>query len=396
MMGIMDSSISNETSNHIMKAPQTHLAFYKELGVSPVHQDISDLGQHIDRRRSLYRSLGVLPKLIHKARVLEVAPGSGHNSLFIAACQPTNLTMVEPNPVGVQEIKELYAGFDLQHTMPKLVDSKLEDYQPDDTFDIVICEGWLGSAPHEHDMLAKLGSMVSPGGVLCISLVSPIGLLANILRRLLTVQVTSGIDAQEHISLLKTAFAPHLNTLSDMSRPHEDWVIDNMINPAWYGVCLTPTMTVNVLGDTFDHYGFSPRMISDLRWYKSLYGDNRNFNAAFLDSFYCAAHNLLDHRKQADAQDSTHNRQIEDVCFDLLKKVMAFEFDGAGIEPVLKILETLKPMIQVVSPEMERAIVETQTLLDQTALRPEHIANMDRLTPLFGREMMYTSFTRES
>ena len=396
MTGILDLFILNDASKHIMKAPQTHLAFYEELGVSPVHQDISDLGQHIDRRRSLYRSLGVLPVLINNARVLEVAPGSGHNSLFIAACQPASLTMVEPNPVGVREIKELYAGFELPHTTPKLVDSKLEDYQPDEAFDIVICEGWLGSDPHEHDMLYKLGSMVAPGGVLCVSLVSPIGLLANILRRLLAVRITENVDTQERVLVLKNAYAQHLNTLADMSRPHEDWIIDNMINPAWYGVCLTPAMTVKVLGDTFDHYGFSPRMITDLRWYKSLYGGNSNFNAAFLDSFYGSAHNLLDHREHSNSQDAANNRKIEIACFDLLKSVMAFEFGDAGIAPILAKMDRLKPMIEVVSPAMECAIIETQALLTHPTLSPKDIANMEHLTPLFCREMMYASFTRES
>ena len=392
----MDSYISNDAANHIMKAPQTHLAFYKEFGVSPVHQDISDLDQHIDRRRSLYRSLGVLPVLIRASRVLEVAPGSGHNSLFIAACQPASLTLVEPNPVGLREIKNLYAGFELSHTTPELIDSKLEDYDPDNIFDIVICEGWLGSAPHEHDMLAKLGSMVAPGGVLCVSLVSPIGLLANILRRLLAASVISGKDSVYHVSLLKRAFATHLNTLADMSRPHEDWVIDNMINPAWYGVCLTPAMTVDVLGDTFDHYGFSPRMISDWRWYKSLYGENRNFNARFLDSFYSTAHNLLDYRDQSDLQDSSLNQQLEVACFDFLKQVMAFEFENAGIDSVLSAIDTLRPMLETVSPDMERALVETQTLITRPSLSPADVCTMKHLTPLFGREMMYASYTRES
>lgn len=378
-----------------MKAPQTHLAFYKELGVSPVHQDISDIGKHLDRRCSLYRSLGVLPSLIRNARVLEVAPGSGHNSLFIASCQPSSYTMVEPNPVGVREIGELYAGFTLPHTVPSLVATKLEDFTPNEDFDVVICEGWLGSDPHEHDMLAKLGSMVAPGGVLCVSLVSPIGLLANILRRLLAVHVAPLGGADDRIASLKRAFGSHLETLPDMSRPHEDWIIDNMINPAWYGVCLTPAMAVDMLGETFDHFGFSPRMITDWRWYKSLYGNNRRFNEAFLESFYRTAHHLLDHRQTDGDQVSAHNRDIESACFDLLDKAMAAEFDGANAETVLAPLQTLEVLVRSVSPTTADAIAETQALLTRPA-GPKDVAGMTHLAPLFGREMMYASFTRKA
>lgn len=378
-----------------MKAPQTHLAFYKALGVSPVHQDISDIDKHLDRRCSLYRSLGVLPALIRNARVLEVAPGSGHNSLFIASCQPASFTMVEPNPVGVREIGELYAGFTLPHTAPSLVAVKLEDFAPDEDFDLVICEGWLGSDPHEHDMLAKLGSMVAPGGVLCVSLVSPIGLLPNILRRLLAVHVAPASGTDDRIASLKLAFGSHLETLPDMSRPHEDWIIDNMINPAWYGVCLTPAMTVDVLGENFDHFGFSPRMITDWRWYKSLYGDNRSFNDAFLESFYRSAHNLLDHRKTEGDQDPAHNHDIENACFDLLGKAMAAEFNGADASMVHAALEALDVMVRPVSMATADAVAETQALLTR-CIGPEDVAGMTHLAPLFGREMMYASFTRKT
>lgn len=377
-----------------MKAPQTHLAFYKELGVSPVHQDISDIDRHLDRRRSLYRSLGVLPTLIRNARVLEVAPGSGHNSLFIASCRPASYTMVEPNPVGVREISELYAGFGLPHTAPSLVALKLEEFVPDESFDIVICEGWLGSDPHEHDMLAKLGGMVAPGGVLCTSLVSPIGLLANVLRRLLAVRVAPVGSTDDRIASLKLAFSSHLRTLTDMSRPHEDWIIDNMINPAWYGVCLTPTMAVDIVGDNFDHFGFSPRMITDWRWYKSLYGGNCRFNEAFLESFFRTAHNLLDHRQIADSQVSAYNRDIESACFDLLRKAMAIEFNGADTETALAPLDALAVLVRPLSPMTADAIVETHALLTRP-IGPEDVAGMTYLAPLFGREMMYASFTRK-
>jgi len=378
-----------------MKAPQSHLAFYKELGVSPVHQDISDFARHLDRRRSLYRSLGVLPVLIRNARVLEVAPGSGHNSLFIATCQPTHFTMLEPNPVGVREIGALYGGLDLPHTAPTLIASKLEDFTPDESFDIVICEGWLGSNPHEHDMLAKLGGMVAPGGILCVSLVSPIGLLANILRRILAIRIAPDGNKNDRVARLKSAFSQHLNTLPDMSRPHEDWIIDNMINPAWYGVCLTPVMAVDALGESFDQLGFSPRMITDWRWYKSLYGDNRDFNGAFLESFYRTAQNLFDHRALANEHDPLHNCKIEATCFDVLEKAMAYEFDNGHIDTVQSALDTLKPMIEPVSLTTAKAIAETQALLKQSALDAEDVASMIHLTPLFGREMMYASFTRE-
>ncbi|MGA9298697.1 MAG: hypothetical protein WBW45_00465, partial [Bradyrhizobium sp.] len=59
-----------------------HLGYYIEHGISPVTYRTDDIGAHFDRRDSLYRSLG-LPSIAFKsADVLEVAPGSGQNSLY--------------------------------------------------------------------------------------------------------------------------------------------------------------------------------------------------------------------------------------------------------------------------------------------------------------------------
>ena len=40
--------------------------------------------------------------------ILEVGPASGHNSLYIAACNPDKFDLLEPNPIAVNEIRELY------------------------------------------------------------------------------------------------------------------------------------------------------------------------------------------------------------------------------------------------------------------------------------------------
>lgn len=97
---------------------QDHLQFYLANKISPVRQDISDLQSHLDRRQSLYQRLGVPRQFITGKNVLEVGPGSGHNSLYVASCLPSELNLVEPNPVGREGIAELYSHFTLPHTRP--------------------------------------------------------------------------------------------------------------------------------------------------------------------------------------------------------------------------------------------------------------------------------------
>ena len=61
------------------------LEFYRRHQISPVRQDIRDLGAHFGRRTALYRHLGILPAFLRGRTVLEVGPGSGFNSLHTAS-----------------------------------------------------------------------------------------------------------------------------------------------------------------------------------------------------------------------------------------------------------------------------------------------------------------------
>src|SRR5687768_15470223 len=88
------------------------LAFYKKENVAPVSQHINDLAAHMHRRETLYKQLGLSPAAFTGTNVLEIGPGTGQNALYIASRAPASLTLVEPNPRGVESIEETFAAFD--------------------------------------------------------------------------------------------------------------------------------------------------------------------------------------------------------------------------------------------------------------------------------------------
>ena len=85
--------------------------FYRRYGISPVHQDISDLPRHFARRAALYRHLGILPAFVRGRSVIEVGPGSGFNSLYTASLGPSRYVLVEGNPRGVRDMTTLFGQF---------------------------------------------------------------------------------------------------------------------------------------------------------------------------------------------------------------------------------------------------------------------------------------------
>ena len=74
-----------------------HLKFYTEHKIAPVKQ-VAALERILNYRRSLYEPLGLHGLAIRGSDVLEVACGTGENSLFVACQDPTSLTLLEPNP----------------------------------------------------------------------------------------------------------------------------------------------------------------------------------------------------------------------------------------------------------------------------------------------------------
>jgi SAM-dependent methyltransferase len=117
---------------------QTHLEFYREHKIAPVRYDLSNIDAHLERRFSLYAKLGLLPLSFANSRILEVAAGTGHNSIYLAQLLPSELVLLEPNAVAIDYIRNVYQGFDKPHTAPEIVCATLEEYSPKDAFDIVI------------------------------------------------------------------------------------------------------------------------------------------------------------------------------------------------------------------------------------------------------------------
>ena len=168
-----------------------HLEFYLEHGISPVHQDISNLSIHLERRKSLYQCLGLSRSYFRGKKILEVGPASGENSLYVAACKPDKFDLLEPNPVAVDEIPKLYRQLNVPHTIPNVIMQTLEKFETDQTYDIVICEGWLGISDYDRKLMKKLADFVNKEGFLVTTLASPVGFFYNIVRRLLANQLLS-------------------------------------------------------------------------------------------------------------------------------------------------------------------------------------------------------------
>jgi hypothetical protein len=371
-----------------------HLDFYLENSISPVRQNIENLSRHLDRRNSLYRYLGLTSTFFEEKDVLEVGPGSGHNSLYVASCLPKSYDLLEPNLTGQNGIIKLYNEYSIPHKSPKLIKQRLEDFNPEKLYDVVISECWLGISSHERRMMEKLGTFLKPGGILITTLASPIGAMANAFRRLLSNKLTNEIENfEEKSEILVQAYGAHLDTMNDMTRPHLDWVQDCMINPGFMTISITPEMFMESMRDDFEIYNSYPRFDNDWRWYKSLYGDYKCFNERYIDSYYKNSHNFFDYNSLFPQRESAKNIALEGLCLSLLSLIITLEENNSKsyLNELNKIIDEIQKNLEDVSTKWSKSIEEFKVLFKQSKISVDEISKMKLFKPVFGRELIYIS-----
>mgnify|MGYP000031653985 FL=1 len=380
-----------------IETPRTskdHLDFYMENDISPVRQNIDDIQKHLERRSSLYQKIGAPSVLFMGKNVLEVGPGSGHNSLYVASCKPARYDLLEPNKTAQNGIRELYSTINLDLTEPHLIEQKLEDFSPDIEYDIVICEAWLGVSNHEREMMKRLGELVSQGGILITTIASPLGSVSNGIRRVLSWGITRNIDnIDKKTKILLEAYSTHLDTINDMSRVHEDWAQDTLINPGFLTMCPQPDMFIDDIGSKFDVYESFPKFNNDWRWYKSLYGVNKKYNEKFLSSYHRNIHNFFDYRNYHAQISKKLGAEIESESFNFISQIAKKEDSNNAVidDRIIKSVQKIGLLMSDIDDCWINLFEEVVSLMKGKIITENDISKMKFFKKLFGRELIYVS-----
>lgn len=312
-----------------MSSIKSFVEFYESEQISPVAQDISDLQKHFNRRDALYRSLGLPAQFLRDRSVVEFGPGSGYNSLHTASYKPNRYLLVEGNRYGVESIQDLFAENPAVLAMePEITHSLFEDFHTDERFDLVICEGTLPFQSDPVGLLKHIASHTAVNGILVITTCDSVSYLPECLRRFAARFLVRdlGDDTEAKLERLLPEISPHLNTLAAMSRPHRDWLLDNIIQPFSGRWLLGISEVVEALGGEFSLHGSSPDFITDWRWYKAIVGDPRKeFNAPALEQYWRNLHNLMNYQADPTVGDAEKNREIKDLCDQVYRLCLSSE-----------------------------------------------------------------------
>lgn len=382
-------------------APENlHLRFYTDNNIAPTRQKAT-LASVLKYREALYNRLGVHKIAIKCSHVIEVACGTGENSVHIARNAPASLTLIEPNPTGFQCIQELYDELKIAHTAPHIIASRIEDFHHTGQYDVVICENWLGAANYDRAIFQKLMALCKSGSILVTTALSPTGILPNLLRRIVSSRIARELPDDEVLGVLTTLWSQHLNLLSGMTRSSSDWVLDNMINPAYRGVLVTPTDIARQVIDEFDIHSTYPEFAQNFRWAKTLSDlTPESKEMHFTNQYFCNSHNLIDAKLRPFFGQIVLNKNLDSTCSMLFSTVGHWEISVSSEREkywseITKLLKKISSQIKkIYGPEESTAMRRCISYVVAENVNIDAVGSCEKFSRWFGRETIYMSMLR--
>lgn len=373
-----------------MNARRPFVDFYRELAISPVHQDLSDPAKHRARRAALYRHLGIPPLYVRDARVIEFGPGSGHNALYTASLGPRRYVLVEHNPKGIADMRELFGRFEID--CAEIVESLAEDFRSDERFALVIAEGMLPYAFGPGELARKISEFTEPGGILIVTCVDGPGALDTVARRLIGWRIVAPeVPPRERVGPLASFFDSHLRTLPGRSRPTEDWVLDNVVQP-FTGSLFSIPDALAAAGEGFEIYGASPHFLTDWRWYKAI-PEGAPANRFALEQYRRTILNFLDYRNALPPHDEALGTLIVERCNAAYVLMQKRENEGKNTMP--EIVSALRDVANAARPLSRQTGEALDALIAFLAKDGEpDFALLEPFAPYFSRGAQYVSLIR--
>lgn len=373
-----------------MKTP--FVDFYKSRGIIPTRQDISDLDRHVERRLSLYRHLGLPPGALRNASVAEFGPGSGHNAVVTGLQGPRRYLLVDGNPPSLKSTKAL-----LKRHCPKLRfelrQSSILRFRSEERFDVVLCEAVIPTQNNPPAFLRHVARFVRSGGVLVITCMDPISLLPEMLRRWLAWDlVRKTPDFDDQVALLAKFFRPDLQALPGMSRPAEDWVIDQILHP-WAGPLFSIPQAVAALGSRVMVLGCSPHFLADWRWYKTIHGDACTDNSFAVNSYYRLGLNLLDFRVQLDGAPESAVQNAERIAQTIYDRIFARERGQRNFTAREMTLQ-LKPLTRILRRHSPVTARSAESFAAFVGSGMKDLRQLREFRGWWGRGQQYLSFVK--
>ena len=386
-------------------AARPFLDFYTTHNIIPVHQDTSDLENHVFRRNYLYRTLGLTPALLKNKRALEFGPGTGDNAVATSMYGLDTYAFVDGNQSSVRELrKKLKSGL-IKANTTRITETNIFDFQDSERYDLVIAEGVIPGQDRAREFLDHISSFAALGGVVVVTTISYVSLLSEISRNVFRPAFISEKNSfQDQVRISSDIFRDHLSTLGVSTRSIENWVQDNILHH-WltsHSQVFSLAEALDVFEGRYQFYNSSPRFCVDDRWYKKVGRVSPDFNALVRDQYHIFSALLLDYRNKLETVqrariDKAWVCDLEDMskhAYDVHMKICS-ENTFARIEEFISILQGISGILTEEMHETKAAIADFADGIRKVADgKLGH--KFGAFRSWWGRGQQYASFVREA
>ena len=391
------NELYSQTRKDLIDCDSGLLNFYRANQISPVKQNIANLEVHYSRRRFLYQYLGVTPNCFHDREIIEFGPGSGHNALYNTSLHPKRYVLVDGNEVGLSECKQNFKQYFPHTQIHEFVHSRIEEFETTDRFDMVLCEGVIAHQAKPNLFLQHVASFVKKGGVVVISTSDYVSVLAEVLRRLISVKyVDLKAPLEKQWPILRKIFSPHLDSLRGMSRLYDDWIADNIVYQWEYNLFSIEDAILS-LDDSYSILGSSPKFLTDWRWYKEVYGNEANINENTIHQYRQNLVNFIDYRVAHLLMSESDAQAIEEICKEIYSFMVTSTKEGSTrlYGQVARCCSSLHALIADISPITGESLLEVSAFFSQPPVDHTHVNDaLPTFKTWFGRGQQYLSFVK--
>lgn len=273
----------------------TMLNFYVNNKVTTEHINIDEYDEYIQKRKNLYRQLGIPILAIKDADILEVGSGVGHNTIpLITKWGAKHIDMLEPNPVAAEELKSNFEARAIGKETYTIFPVILEEFKGEKKYDLVIAEGYVQFAHNWKAFLNEVKKYTHENSIVIVTCADEIGLYVERMKRVAGQYAVRDIerleDKVEHLDKLWNG-QKYGENLKGMTRSSKEWILDMIFNESSiFEHAMTMKETMDEMGDTFDILGASQNIFTDYSWYKDLSYD---YKEAYKNQYDTKKHMLL-------------------------------------------------------------------------------------------------------
>ena len=212
--------------------PDSLHAYYEQSGTSPTFAQLADRAKLDDyaamRAMVLEDRLSLPLRVFQGADLLEFGPDTGENAL-VFALWGSRVTLVEPNPQSIGQIRDYFSRFGLEDRLARLETCNLQAFRSEQAFDVIVAEGFIYTLDSVEAWQKQFHALLRPGGLAVLSYYERYAAFLELtLRAALTslkdIAGGSGLEAAERLFRPKWDSIPH-------SRRFESWVMDVLENP---------------------------------------------------------------------------------------------------------------------------------------------------------------------